>query len=286
MRGLGRSNQWKDRWGGNFILVAVAIIAAAYFIGTWINQGKDQMTITDPAGVGTDPGWTVNPSSGSGTQNPATTPTTTNPAKATGDNVYFVQVAAVGDEVKAKEFAKGLQEKNYAAYVTGKGPYRINVGTYATRAAAEEMAAQIEAAKIAGLPEKVLVSTLPLREMTLPVTAGTSQGLDQKLKTGMAAVTGYLKEAATWVEGHMSNKPVTADKLNGFSGQIEQLSAELSKNSADLNDPSVAHFMTLAARVSATHQAISGTAAGTLTGHEAMESLMSLAGAYRETPVQ
>lgn len=62
---------------------------------------------------------------------------------------YTVQVASIGDMVKAEEMIKGLREKGYDAYyyevkVDGKYYYRIRCGRFSTRNEADIYAQKLE----------------------------------------------------------------------------------------------------------------------------------------------
>ncbi len=71
------------------------------------------------------------------------------PPEAAGDT-FAIQVAALSDPLRAKDIVQGLQAAGVPAYLEGPppadpdAPYRVRVGPYATRGAAQRMAAVLE----------------------------------------------------------------------------------------------------------------------------------------------
>jgi cell division septation protein DedD len=87
------------------------------------------------------------PSRPSGTRS---TPRTTPTVPVTGASVFAIQIAALNDPIRAREIVDRLNENGMPAYLVHPpstdpdAPYRVRIGPYATRGAAEKTAAALE----------------------------------------------------------------------------------------------------------------------------------------------
>jgi hypothetical protein len=100
-----------------------------------------------PSRVGARAPAKPTPSRTSGTRPiPRTTPT----GPATGASAFAIQIAALNDPLRAREIVNQLKETGMAAYLVHPpstdpdAPYRVRIGPYATRGAAETTAAALE----------------------------------------------------------------------------------------------------------------------------------------------
>ena len=77
-------------------------------------------------------------------------PRTTATGLAAGASAFAIQIAALNDPLRAREIVNRLKQTGMPAYLVNPpstdpdAPYRVRVGPYATRAAAEKTAAALE----------------------------------------------------------------------------------------------------------------------------------------------
>jgi len=103
-------------------------------------------TVQAPAPVPSPPPQTPAPTPAVSTPAPAPTP-----AASTGVGKYTVQVAAYDTRGAAEALASKLRERGYESRVWGTAaPFRVRIGHYATRAAAERELSALQAKQMSG----------------------------------------------------------------------------------------------------------------------------------------
>ncbi|MGE5676079.1 MAG: SPOR domain-containing protein [Mycobacterium leprae] len=267
MQRFGRSAQLKkDGWGGSFILVAILVLAGAYYIGNWFSGNINGNKTASDSPIGIADGG----AGGSAAM-----------AEPHSFQLYFVQAGAFRSESSARKLASTLTEQNYPAMVTGKdqaGYNHVYAGVYTSAETATNVRTKLVAD---GLTEGAFTYTVPVNftEETVAATSAANKGDDSR--SALQALNQYLYEGAVWLESRATNGTATPTEITTLGQKLGGLAAKMSGST----DQKASKLAKMVGDASVNAKDMETAASAGLSGSEfqkATSGYLSLLKAYRD----
>lgn len=266
MHRFGRSaTRWRDRLGGNFLLVVVLVVVGTFMVVEYVrNQGATEISESTDSGM---PPPLVEHDGFVWDVVEVPRPFTT---------VHLLQVGSFNQYENADRLAADLDALGFGSWVSPGPPYKVVAGAFGSREAARTAGEEL---KTSGFGDYYAVAVELMEAPAVTVTTGTF-GVEQDLTQGFGALENYLYETAAWWDAYQLGAQPSTQRLTMYTTTLNEIAQRLS---ADAHDAQIGRFLELAALASHHAQQLSDlTAAG--GAHEyrsAMNGYLDLLAQYR-----